>query len=154
MMKKHFKKHKIILLVLILLLAGIFLSKNLIKNNQPASQPSNSKSSVSSTPVPLPEDYSLEIGPQDPGTIIVLDKVGMLKMGWLVLYSNDGGKIGQVLEEAIPPLTQGTTEKAVLFLKDPLVSGQKYFVQIQNTPDDAPVKNSKGENVLKEFIVK
>ncbi len=125
-------------------------------SKNPDSNTSTSSAGVkktSSSPSPIPADYSLEVHTQPAGNMLTITKVNMPKAGHLVIYSDDNGKVGQLLQEVIPPLWPGTSEDGVFFLRDDLSSGQKYFLVIHSDNPNEPVKNSAGNQVKAEFSV-
>lgn len=126
-----------------------------VEKAQPLKDQSQSAVSPRPRPTkpPLPKDYDLKISDQLAGITLTVDSLAAPKGGWLVVYKSANGKVGELLEEAIPPYEAGTYNDIVFILRTPLTLGQKYFALL-HTEDRKEALNSKGEKVMQQFIVK
>lgn len=160
------KKYQTIIFVILatLIISALFIILIIFVKKSTTQTPSQvTKQEQPSPTLQPPKDYSIEIGTQNPGITLVVDRVSMVNRGWLVIHQDQNGQVGPLLQEVIPPAEVGILERSIFFLRDPLISGQKYFMMIHTDDGDSKFEypgpdeqalNSKGEVVMQPFSVK
>lgn len=142
-----------VIVIIVLIIIGIFVfsgNETVTPVDNTQNTPTDTNNTIGLNRIVMNDQY--------PGNVVYLSSVQLEKTGWVSIHADNAGKLGEVIgsakfEKGIAPgkvtLTKSTVEGGTYYAVLRFDDGDGIF----NATKDLPVKDSKGNDIIRLFRV-